>query len=93
MMIFHFCSNKNICRNWITKLDNNTLYFYGFLKRTLLNNGATMKRDNLKVVNKKCKISINTTLQPSVKILSEHLHFYGCLILLQFEACLFTKVT
>ena len=37
------------CRNWITKLDNKFLYFYGFLKSTLINNNATMEREKLHV--------------------------------------------
>ena len=37
------------CRRWITKLDNKTLYFYGFLKSTLIKNGETMGRDKLDV--------------------------------------------
>ena len=41
--------HRFVCRNWITQLDNKTLYFYGFLKSTLINNGVTMERDKLHV--------------------------------------------
>ena len=31
------------------KTDNKTLYFYGFLKSTLISNGTTMGRDKLHI--------------------------------------------
>ena len=35
----HFASLKEKKTLWITKLDKNTPYFYGFLRGTLINKG------------------------------------------------------
>ena len=45
--VFHFASAK--CSSWITKLDDKTIYFYDFLKSTLINSGTTLGRNKLHV--------------------------------------------